>query len=164
MSWFVNDPPRWLARALAIVNGNAPTQISNEIVPVADVMQGGWGDITWSFQFMAGAIGSVTQAAIVSADVNNNHIVSCSFDNGDTAASLITLDLTYPNFAQPVVMHKGSVAAGGFADNKTILGGGSQFLLVPAGYVLRATIPPATTTAPTWSFHIGRAPVGTKLL
>lgn len=163
MSWFVNDPPRWLAKALAIVNGNAPVNIGSEIVPVVDSLQKGWGDITWDYFTHTGAVGSVSQTAPAGfVNLNVNRIFTCSFDNPDTAASTFTLDLVTQNVYTPIVLHRASVPASSVQDAKTILQG--QYMLIPAGFYLRCTTGPATTTAPTANFHIGTAPFGLPLI
>lgn len=51
MSNLISLTPEWLRRALGLTEPNLPIKLgTDDIMPVLDVLQGGWGRATWSHE------------------------------------------------------------------------------------------------------------------
>jgi len=160
--FFLNNPPRWLARALAIVNGNTQTEIEDTLYPVVEVAQGGWGltPVIRSFQ-VDGTLGSITLTTIACSDFETK-LVQIEQNNPDTAANSCLVRLRVGTGVSVTQVNHGAVA--GSSQSWAQIGGPARkWFVVPPGCSLEVTQASYTTTAGFFRFIEVTLPAGSNL-
>jgi len=160
--FFLNNPPRWLARALAIVNGNTQTEIEDTLYPVVEVVQGGWGvtPTIRSFQ-VDGALGSLTLTTIACSEFETK-LVQVEQNNPDTAANSCLVRLRVGTGVSVTQVNHGA-PAGTSHTWQQIGGAGRRWFFVPPGCSLEVTQQSYTTTAGYFRFIEVTLPAGSNL-
>lgn len=141
----LNNPPRWLARALAVINGQTQLEIEDRLYPVVEVVQDGWGlqpTIT-SVQVDGSLAGPTT--TIFAANENESLRLKLSANNPGTAAATIQA-LLRVGAGGSVQEFANSLAAGTTADWRAFAGG-RQWIVVPPGCALEVLQAQYTITA-----------------
>lgn len=87
MNLFLNNPPRWLAKALGIVSGGAAPAITHELYQTADALQSGLGAVkSWTLQNSTGAVAAAVTVDIT-ADEDSTRLVRCGLQQSANVAS-----------------------------------------------------------------------------
>lgn len=145
MRFFLNNPPRWLARALAVVNGKTQTEIENTLYPVVEVAQAGWGldAKVESFQTDGSLVGPVIETITASDFEAKRVLFQC---NNPGTAAIVVFAALRRGTGVSVQLTAFSIAAG---TNGTwgLLGGGRDWFVVPPGCSLEINQAQYTTTA-----------------
>ena len=142
--FFVNNPPRWLARALAIVNGQTQTEIEDRLYPVVDAVQGGWGLASIISAQINGSLGSVVTHS-VTADQTQSKLVAVEHNNPDTATSLFTIALRVRQSVS--VRYYRGITAINNVQSMNELSSGQRWFAVPPECALEITQQPYATNA-----------------
>lgn len=133
--FFVNNPPRWLVKALAIVNGDTQLQVDEVLFPVIDAMQGGWGQATYESRVQFIAVG-VADSLQLDAPEGKILAVRLSVTNNGAANILITVRSAIVGGQGSVIEHIGNVPPGTTHAWYVIRPDSSWLKCVPGGRII----------------------------
>jgi len=140
----LNNPPRWIARALQIVNGRLPDGISDTIFPVTDVTQSGFGDATYAQNQFDGSLGSFTTNIISCSEFESKRVKVACF-NPDVGAREYVVTLRAPSGSG---CNESTLSVGaGLTAGHGLFGSGRQWFIVPPACSLSLLQGIYTTTA-----------------
>lgn len=167
MLTMINNPPRWLAKALGIVEGVAAPAITTELHQVVDAVQGGHALATHTIGAQTGAVGSVTSIEPISStdpDVIEGkyaYLFRMSVDNAGTAPSQVELLIGRPGAGTllRLVIARAVPATTNHYWNEIGAGLG-QYAYIPPGFYLSMAIGSGTTLALTARWELVRLPAG----
>lgn len=142
--WTVNNPPRWLAIALSIINGGASPVIGRELFQVVDSYQSGFGMATFSSVQVDGSLGGPITTLLTPPDGFAARVKVQHFNAG-TVSNNVQVGLRCGTGALFVELLR-TTGAGLLSDWLT-LGGGKQWLVIPPGCSMEIVQNAYTTTA-----------------
>jgi len=157
----INNPPRWLARALQIVEGVAAPAITTEIHQVVDAMQNGHGAAVHSLGVLAGSLAGGVNVIIGDATREDfAYLVRFSMNNPGTTTINVGADLAIQGQGN-VRLTLRSVIAGSTQDWASFTSG-QQYWYVPPKSTLTLSLAQFTTTAGNLVYEVVRVPAGTR--
>lgn len=173
MNLFLNNPPRWIARALQIVSGGTPPAITPELYQTAETIQGGWGLAQWNTVTIPGQVGATTTFGLNSDPTTFGTLredvtllVQAAITNPGTATVTTTFGLYrgIPGLTPEVRIWNTGVPAGTLYSWNGQIAAGLQYWVIPPGFSLLIVQNAYTTSAGRVDLLVGTLPAGVNPL
>ena len=167
MLTMMNNPPRWLAKVLAIVEGIAAPAITTEVHQTVDVMQNGHGFAVRKYGRLAGAVGSITSMNLpeTEAEVSDEFAFLVRISLRNPGSGGVTLDGSLSQVPSagtfPVVAFSATAAAGDTLAWQEF-SGGQQYLYIPPNCQLALALGSFAAVAGDARWELVRVPANTK--
>ena len=164
----MNNAPRWLARAAAVVNGTVQTEISPVVVPTIDVMQDGWGLAKFTNVIMlnnglAQTLRVCGDSANLELGLTQHHLVRFSVQNND-AIGVVCEAYQLSRLGAWLLYEFGETVPAGTTRSTSYCMGGRDWIYIAPGNELWFAQSAGALNAGRMSALVVSAPAGTKLL
>jgi len=158
----IQRPPRWLLEAFGIIIGKNPQQMLEDVQPVVDAFQRGFGQASYKSYQVVGSLGGPITTVIGSATDESfaTRVKLAHLNSGTTSCNVQTR--LQARQGDLVTDRLFTTPAGAYSD-WSILGLGRQWIVVPPGCVLQITQNAYTITAGRIEVFECRTPAGGAL-
>lgn len=141
----LNNPPRWLARALAVINGQTQLEIEDRLYPVVEVAQDGFGLLaSIRSEQVDGSLATGITTTITCTEYESKRVRFHHFNPGSTGVGLSCRLRVGAGVS--VDSYNSTTPAGSLIPWEAI-GGGKNWYVVPPGCSLEIVQAIYVTTA-----------------